>query len=172
MWLSGKESSSSDLWIRKWQPTPVFLPGEFHGQRSLAGYSLWGRRVGRDWATSLCLSLLQEIFPTQRSNPGLPHCRWILHQLSHKGSPRILEWVAYPFSSGSSQPRNQTRVSFIVSGFFTDWAIKLVPNYRSSSKNSAVFLDVFVSKRSFSNPWKRQFWLMNWQEALGRKRIY
>ena len=33
------------------------------------------------------LSLLQEIFPTQRSNPGLPHCRWILYQRSHKGSP-------------------------------------------------------------------------------------
>ena len=27
---------------RKWQPTPIFLPGEFHGQRSLAGYSPWG----------------------------------------------------------------------------------------------------------------------------------
>ena len=44
----GKESASSpgfDLWVRKmpwrrkWQPTPVFLPGEFRGQRSLAGYS-------------------------------------------------------------------------------------------------------------------------------------
>ena len=32
------------------------------------------------------LSLLQGIFPTQGSNPGLPQCRWILHQLSHKGS--------------------------------------------------------------------------------------
>ena len=31
-------------WRRKWQPTPVFLPGKFHGQRSLAGYSLWGRK--------------------------------------------------------------------------------------------------------------------------------
>ena len=29
---------------RGWQPTPVFLPGEFHGQRSLVGYSLWGRK--------------------------------------------------------------------------------------------------------------------------------
>ena len=38
------------------------------------------------------LSLLQGIFPTQGSDPGLPHCRWILYQLSHKGSPRILEW--------------------------------------------------------------------------------
>ena len=31
-------------WRRDWQPTPVFLPGEFHRQRSLAGYSPWGRR--------------------------------------------------------------------------------------------------------------------------------
>ena len=31
-------------WRRKWQPTPVFLPGEFHGQRSLAGYSPWGHK--------------------------------------------------------------------------------------------------------------------------------
>ena len=48
------------------------------------------------------LSILQGIFPTQGLNPSLPHCRQILYQLSHKGSPRILEWVAYPFSSGSS----------------------------------------------------------------------
>ena len=48
------------------------------------------------------LSLLLEIFPTQGSNLGLLHCRWILYQLSHKGSPRILEWVVYSFSSGSS----------------------------------------------------------------------
>ena len=32
-------------------------------------------------------SLLQGIFPTQGLNPGLPHCRWILYQLSHKGTP-------------------------------------------------------------------------------------
>ena len=43
------------------------------------------------------LSLLQGIFPTQRSNPGLPHCRQILYQLSHQGSPGILERVGYPF---------------------------------------------------------------------------
>ena len=36
------------LWIRKWQPTPVFLPGKSHGQRSLAGFSPWGRRVRHD----------------------------------------------------------------------------------------------------------------------------
>ena len=50
------------------------------------------------------LSLLQGIFPTQGLNPGLPRCRHILYQLSHKGSPKILEWVAYFFSRRSSQP--------------------------------------------------------------------
>ena len=42
------------------------------------------------------LSLLQEIFPTQGLNSGLLHCRHSL-PAEHKGSPRILEWVAYPF---------------------------------------------------------------------------
>ena len=51
-------------------------------------------------------SLLQ-IFPTQGSNPGLPHCRWILYQLSHQGSPRILEWVAYPFSRDLPNPETE-----------------------------------------------------------------
>ena len=69
-------------------------------------------------------SLLQAIFPTQGLNPGLPQCRQILYQLSHKGSPRILEWVAYPFSSGYSQPRNWTGVSCIAGGFFTSWATR------------------------------------------------
>ena len=40
-------------WRRKWQPTPIFLPGEFHGQRSLVGYSLWGRKEADviEWLT-------------------------------------------------------------------------------------------------------------------------
>ena len=71
--------------------------------------------------------LLQGIFPTQGSNPGLLHYRQILYQLSHKGSPRILEWVAYPFSSRSPWPRNSTRVSHIAGRFFTNWAIRKVP---------------------------------------------
>ena len=36
-------------WRRKWQPTPVILPGKAHGQRSPAGYSMWGLRVRHDW---------------------------------------------------------------------------------------------------------------------------
>ena len=85
---------------RKWQPTPVFLPGKSRGQRSLEGYSPWNS-PGQNTGVG-CLSLLQGIFPTQGSNPGLPHCRRILYHLSHRGSPRILEWVAYPFCNRSS----------------------------------------------------------------------
>ena len=53
-----------DLWIgkipwrSKWQPTPILLPGKYHGWRSLVGYSPWGsQRVGHDWETSFSLSL-------------------------------------------------------------------------------------------------------------------
>jgi len=66
-------------------------------------------------------TLLQGIFPTQGSNPGLPHCRPILYQLNHKGSPRILVWVAYPFLLQQiflTQESNQ--VSCIAGGFFTN----------------------------------------------------
>ena len=69
-------------------------------------------------------SLLQGIFPTQGSNPGLLHCWWILYQLSHQRSPRILEWLAYSFSKGSSRPRNRVGVSRIAGRFFTSWTTR------------------------------------------------
>ena len=69
-------------------------------------------------------ALLQGNFPTQGLNPGLPHCRWILYHLSHQGIPRILEWVAYPFSRGSSWPKNRTGVSCIADRFVTSWATR------------------------------------------------
>ena len=65
-----------------------------------------------------CHAVHQGIFPTQGSNPGLPHCRQILYHLSHQESPWIPERVAYPFSKGSSHPRSQTGVSCITGGFF------------------------------------------------------
>ena len=39
---------SKSPWRRKWQPTPVFLPGKFNRQKRLVGYSPWGHRVGHD----------------------------------------------------------------------------------------------------------------------------
>ena len=80
--------------------------------RSHGLYSPWNS-LGRNSGVG-SLSLLQGIFLTQGSNPSLSHCRCILYQLSHKGSPRILEWVAYSFSSGSSRLRNQTGIEISV----------------------------------------------------------
>ena len=70
------------------------------------------------------LSLLWGIFPTQGSKPGFLHYRQILYPPNHKGSPRILEWVAYPFSRGSSRLRNRTGVSYTAGRFFTNWAMR------------------------------------------------
>ena len=63
--------------------------------------------------------------PDSGVEPRSPALQVILHQLSHQGSQRILEWVAYPFSRGSSPPRSQTGVFCIAGGFFTSWATKV-----------------------------------------------
>ena len=76
------ESESHSVPSDSLRPHGLYSPWNSPGQNT---------RVGR-------CSLLQGIFPTQGSNPGLPYCRQILYQLGHKGSPRILEWVADPFS--------------------------------------------------------------------------
>ena len=76
---------------------------------SPTGSSVHGDSSGKNTGMG-CHALLQGIFPTQRLNPGLLHCRQILHHLSCQGSPRILERAAYPFSRESSQPRNRTMV--------------------------------------------------------------
>ena len=114
--------------IRELNPlTFKVIPGESESH-SVMSDSLWPHGLYSPWNSPGqntgvgSLSLLQGIFPAQQSNPGLPHCRQILYQLSHKESPRILEWVAFPFSRGSSWPRNRTRVSCIAGGFFTYWA--------------------------------------------------
>ena len=54
-----------------------------------------------------CHAFFQWIFPTQGWNPGLLHWRWVLYSLSHQGSPRVLEWVAYPFARESSNSGNK-----------------------------------------------------------------
>ena len=86
----------------------------------LPGSSVHGDSPGQNTEVGFH-AFLQGIFPTQGSNPGLPHCRQILYHLSHQESPQILEWVAYLFSRRSSWLTNQTRVSCIAGGFFTSW---------------------------------------------------
>ena len=120
---------------------------------SVTSDSLWPHGLYSPWDslgqnTGMgSLSFLQGIFPTQGLNPGLLHCGQILYQLSHKGSPRIMEWVAYPFSSGSSWPRNQTGVSWIAGRFFTSWTIR----------ETLVLMKIFLNQIAFkllTNKWK------------------
>ena len=85
------------------------------------GSSIHGDSPGKNTGVG-CHALLQGISSTQGWNPGLPHSRQILYQLSHQRSPRIQEWVAYPFSRGTFQPRNRTGVSCIAGRFLTSWA--------------------------------------------------
>ena len=56
---------------------------------SLPGSSVHGDPPGKNTGVG-CYVLLQGIFPTPGSSPGLPHCRRILYQLSHQGSPRVV----------------------------------------------------------------------------------
>ena len=72
---------------------------------SLSGFSVHGGSPGRNAGVD-CHSLLQGIFPTQGSNPISLIEGGFFNSLSQKGSPRVLEWVAYPFSRGTSLPRN------------------------------------------------------------------
>ena len=108
--------------------TPVLLLNTEFAQSCLTFVTPWTlswHSPGQNTGVG-SFSLLQGIFPTQGSNPGLPHCRWILYQLNHKESPRILGWEVYPFFSESSQPRNWSGVSCIASGFFPNSAMRKV----------------------------------------------
>ena len=107
-------------WVKVAQSCPaLFDPLWPHGL-----YSSWnspGQNTGVD-----SLSLFQGDLSNPGIEPRSPVLQAVLYQLSHRGSQRILEWVAYPFCSRFSRPRNQTRVSCIAGGFFTNWAIREV----------------------------------------------
>ena len=103
---------ANQSYLTFWDPMDYSLPDSSVHRDSL------GKNTGVG-----CHALLQRLFLTQGLNPDLPDCGQILYCLSHQGSPRILEWVAYPFSKGSYQPRNRTRV-FLIAGGFISWATR------------------------------------------------
>ena len=77
-WAGSWESESCSVVSDSLQPAGLYSPWNSLGQNTLVGSH----------------SLLQGIFPTQGSNPGLPHCRRILYQLSHQG--RLGPWESLP----------------------------------------------------------------------------
>ena len=90
----------------KMRNASIFLRGCIQVKITQSRLTVWPHGLYSPWNSPGqntgvgSLSLLRGLFPTQGWNPGLPYCRQILYQLSHKGSPRILEQVAYPFSRG------------------------------------------------------------------------
>ena len=83
------ESESRSVTSDSLQPHRLYSPWNSPGQNTGVG----------------SLSLLQGIFPTQGLNPGLPHCRQILQQLSYKGSPKDLLAISPPLGPAFCSPR-------------------------------------------------------------------
>ena len=149
MVLSESESESRSVVSDSLRPHGLYSPWNSPGQNT--GVSN--------------LSLLQGVFPTQGSNPGLLHYGWILYHLSHQGSPRILEWVAYFFSRGSSRPRNQTGVSCIAGRFLLSYE-------GSPEVLSEVLSEVIVksrhSEKAMAPHSSTLAWKIPWMEEPGR----
>ena len=113
-------------WRRKWQPTPVFLPGESQGRGSLVGCRLWG--CTESDTTEATQQQQQQKITVSRSVVSDSVTPWtVTHQAPLKNGilqGRILEWVVIPFSRGSSRPMDQTQVSCTAGGRFTIWTTR------------------------------------------------
>ena len=85
-------------WRRKWQPTPVFLPGESQGRGSLVGCRLWGRTVGHESlkCLTMCSVVLRKGMQSQDVRSPVLHLDF-LKLLSHQS----LNWLRYFMNSCS-----------------------------------------------------------------------
>ena len=117
--ISRLQEAKKISWRKKWQPTPVFLPGKFHAQRSLVGYCSWGHnRFGHNlmtkprwmrakcnkkwmWSESVSYSVMSTLCNLMDSSLPGSSVHGILQA-------RTWEWVAIPFSKGSSCPGTGT----------------------------------------------------------------
>ena len=107
------------------------------------------------------------------SDPLWPHGLYVHGILQ----ARILEWVAFPFSRGSSQPRDQTRVSCIAGGFFTNWAnreaqfpelLRCVPTITTWYGSSSL-----VAQRLKHLPpmWETRVLSLGWEDPLEKEMV-
>ena len=133
----------------KWQPSPVFLPGESHGQRALVSYSLWGRkRNGHDWVSERTgsmhahhelwstaeMQLVMIIYKGPRVVPGCLFCISILPSLLWDTSspPKCLSFLRYSLPCWSLNWRIFLPLPLRFSVPLIQWNKKFRP---SSSKN-------------------------------------
>ena len=80
---------------------------------------------------------------------------WTIYTVHGILQARILEWVAFPFSRGTSQPHNQTRASCIAGGFFTNWAIRELKKEEKERKRRGRR----IQKGEFCRPWHEILYL-------------
>ena len=121
-WISRHTWVGKMPWKRAWLPTPIVLPGESQGQRSLAGYRGCKESDTTEWLSHthtyihMCMhgKLLQSFLtlydPMDYSPPGSSVHETLQVKLLGKKKKRILEWVAISFSRVSSPSKDWTRL--------------------------------------------------------------
>ena len=82
-------------WRRKWQLTPLFLPGKFHGQRRLTGYSPWGRK-SQKWLSNWAWARLQDLIRTKHEKKGRMQ-DYSSHSQQRSMRWFIQKWVQFHF---------------------------------------------------------------------------
>ena len=112
-----KELDFPNVWTSSWQWTKCFLKVPNTSKLISLCVTTGDVNQWQKMVTNICVWDWKKV---KVSHVQLFVTPWI-HGILHA---RILEWVAFPFSRGSSQPRDQTQVSRIVGGFFTSWATK------------------------------------------------
>ena len=125
-------------WGRKWQPTPVFLPGESQGLGSLVCCHLWGHRVGHDWsdlAAAAGLPFSRGSFQHRdQTNVSLIAGRLFTSWVTMEAQKY---WSGWPIPSPTDVPVPGVKLGFswIARRFFANWAIREAPTFPQSDSN-------------------------------------
>ena len=140
-------------WRRKWQPTPVFLPGESQGWGSLVGCRLWGGRVGHDWsdlsaAAAACRTLVS--WPGIQLRPSALKARSLIH-LTTREFHAVLLTLCYWEGTGRKARGLQTEeIGCKCQTFFFFFLISLLSGRRKQSSDIFFLLLYTNLKRGFS----------------------
>ena len=121
------------------------------------------------------LSLLQGIFPTQGSNPGLPHCRQILYQLSHKGSPITLKATIFSLDNISWTFPGGKKQLYFFSDLLNRYLIFLASLVAQTVKHLPTMWETQVRSLGWKDPLEKEMathssilaWKIPWTEEPG-----
>ena len=161
-WSESRSVVSNSLW-----PHGLYSPRNFPGQNTGVG----------------SLSLLQAIFPAQESNPGLLHCRWLLYQLSHKGSPEDIKerWQEYTEELYKKDLHNQDNHDGVIIHLQPDilecevkWALGSISRNKASG-GDRISVELFqilkddavkVLHSICQQIWETQQWPQDWKRSV------